>query len=140
MIQKVMPRISAVKPVRSTLKPVNSRLKALAGSSMSGWNTPKFEPTEMVIPGGMDFKEKAYLLLTGKMPKSVLERWVPNSSDYIAGTGDQIVTADISGRYVGNLLDSPHDYLISQDSNNIIDDIGHDGDGSFDIGDGDDIF
>ena len=140
MIQKVMPRISAVKPTRSALKPNNSGLKILAGSSMSGWNTPKFEPTEMVIPGGLDFKEKAYYLLTGKMPKSVLERWVPNSSDYIAGTGDQIVTADISGRYVGNLLDSPHDYLLGQDSNNLINDISHDGESSFDFGNGDDIF
>ena len=140
MIQKVMPRISAVNPIRSALKPNNSGLKILAGSSMSGWNTPKFKPTEMVIPGGLDFKEKAYYLLTGKMPKSVLERWVPNSSDYIAGTGDQIVTADISGRYVGNLLDSPHDYLLGQDNNNLINDISHDGDGSFDFGNGDDIF
>lgn len=33
---------------------------------MSGWNTPKFEPTKMVIPGGLDFKEKAYFYWRGK--------------------------------------------------------------------------
>ncbi len=135
MIQKVMPKISTIQPVRMQLKSVNSKLKNLAGSSMSGWNVPKFESTKMVIPGGLDFKEKAYFLLTGKMPKSVMERWVPNSNDYIPNTGDQIVTANISGRYVGGIIDTPQDYLFNENGDHAIGDINDNDDISFDLDD-----
>lgn len=139
MIQKVMPKINTIQPVRKQLKLVNSELRNLAGSSMSGWNTPKFEPTKMVIPGGLDFKEKAYFLLTGKMPKSVMERWVPNSEDYIPEAGDQIVTANISGRYVNGIVDAPQEYLFNENGESVISDISDTGETSFDLDDGDDF-
>lgn len=135
MIQKVMPKINTMQTVRSQLKSVNSKLKNLAGSSMSGWNNPKFESTKMVIPGGLDFKEKAYFLLTGKMPQSVMDRWVPNNNNYIPGVGDQIVTARISGKYVSEITDAPHDYLFSENGDRVISDISDDYDSSFDLSD-----
>lgn len=125
MIQKILPTINSNKFEfsRAILKGGKSKLKNLAGSSMSNWNTPKFEPTEMIIPGGLDFKEKAFYLLTKKFPKSVTERWFPKSSDSIANNCDEIVTVNIAdGKYIGNVLDEPHNY-ISDDSSSIIDDI-----------------
>ena len=136
-----MPRISALRLSRMQLKPINSKLKNLAGSSMSGFNTPKYEAAERIIPGGLDFKEKAYYLLTGKMPQSVLDRWVPNNSDYIAGVDDQIVTVDISGRYVGGIIEGPHDFLLGDGEvgNNLLDDISDGTDTPFDLDDDFDI-
>lgn len=137
MIQKIMPKISTIQTVRSKLKPANSKLKILAGSGMSGGYPPNYKPTEMIIPGGLDFKEKAYFLLTGKMPQSVMNRWVPNNGENILNDGDQLITANISGRYVGGIVDTPHDY--SQDSS-LIDDISNDYDCSLDLTDGDELF
>ena len=102
-------------PTRSTLQKTNSNLRLLAGSSMSNWSGPRFEPTEMVIPGGLDLKEKFYYALKGKFPKSVLERWIP-SSKYTPQEGDQVVTANISSRYIEDILDEPHDFIDDGDS------------------------
>lgn len=110
MIQKVLPRITN-QPIRSILKHNTSGLKCLAGSSMSGWHGPSFQPVEMIIPGGLDFKEKAFFLLKGKLPKSVYERWMPNDGENVVGTGDQLVTIQKSGQYVGDIIENPHDYI-----------------------------
>lgn len=139
MIQKVMPKINTIRPNRIHLKSSNSHLKNLAGSSMSGWNTPKFEPVEKIIPGGLDFKEKAYFLLTGKMPKSVLERWLPKNSDYVPGVDDQVVTVNVSGKYVGGIVEGPHDYLFEEGADNVVVDLDDNSGPSFDIDDDGDI-
>lgn len=143
MIQKILPRITT----RSILQKGNNNLKNLAGSSMSGWHGPHFEPTEMIIPGGLDFKEKAYFLLKGKLPKSVYERWFPNNDSYVGNEGDQIVTINKAGNYIGSIVENPHDYTApSNDSINtdmsddIINNITHDVSGVETISnDGDDI-
>ena len=119
MINKILPKInSSALLQRSKLKCNNSKLKNLAGSSLSGWNTPNFQPAEMIIPGGLDFKEKAYFALKGKLPKSVLERWVPMDGN-VLHSDDQVVTVNIADNYVGSIIDSPHS--VSVDSN-LIDD------------------
>lgn len=41
--------------------------------------------TTMIIPGGMSRKEAFVYKLTGKFPKSVLDRW------YVAGNGNRII-------------------------------------------------
>ena len=140
MIQKILPRITT----RSILqKGNNSKLMNLAGSSMSGWHGPHFEPTEMIIPGGLNFKEKAYFLLKGKLPKSVYERWFPNDDNYIGNEGDQIVTINKAGNYVGSIVESPHDYTITSNetpdtdiSDDIINNITNDISGGEGISDG----
>ena len=71
------------------------------------------------------------------MPQSVMNRWVPNNGENILNDGDQLITANISGRYVGGIVDTPHDY--SQDSS-LIDDISNDYDFSLDLTDGDELF
>lgn len=110
MIQKISPAIRVIKkPVRSLLKDTTGKLKALPGSSMSGFNPPRFYETEMIIPGGLDFKEKAYYLLTGKMPKSVYERWIVNDGTHAVNTSDQLITVErtYSGA-VGDIIEPPH--------------------------------
>ncbi len=139
MIQRIMPKISTPVVNRSMLKNSSSKLKNLAGSSMQGGNPMHFEPVEMIIPGGLSYKEKAYFFIKGHMPKSVMERWVPNDGNHIAGDGDQLVTANMSGPYVNGILDNPHDFISGHDSDHsLIDDISNDTSHSFGLGDGDD--
>lgn len=112
MINKIMPRITTNTICnRKILKTgTTATLLVLAGSSMSNWSGPRFVPTDMIIPGGLDFKEKAYFLLKGKLPKSVYERWVPVNNNYHIGENDQIVKINIAeGRYIGNIIENPHD-------------------------------
>lgn len=111
MIQKISTLTNVVKPsVRSLLKNCNSKLKTLSGSSMSGWDPPIFHDTEMVIPGGLTFPEKAFYLLKGKLPKSVYERWFPNDGEHVINAGDQLVTVQRTYEgYVGHIVEPPHD-------------------------------
>ena len=110
MIQKISPAISITKvSARSILKSTDSKLKYLAGSSRSGYNPPTFHEVEMVIPGGLDFKEKAYYLLKGKLPNSVYERWFPNDGEHIVDSADQLVTVERTYRgLIGNIVEAPH--------------------------------
>lgn len=108
MIQKISPTIKT--PVRSSLKNFSSKLKVLSGSSMSGWNPPRFYDKEMVIPDGLTFSEKAYYLLKGKLPKSVYERWFPNDGTHALNPGDQLVTVQRTyDGAVGSIVEPPHD-------------------------------
>lgn len=112
MIQKVMPKMISSKPiVRQNLqKTAAVGLALLAGSSMSNWSGPRFVDTNMIIPNGLTFKEKAYYLMTGKMPKSVHERWFEKTDDYMPHDGDQELTVGIAdGQYIGNVSVGPHD-------------------------------
>lgn len=115
MIAKIAPRLTSIakQPVRANLqKTTVAGLAVLAGSSMSGANTPYFEPTDMIIPGGLNLREKAYYIITKEMPKSVVNRWFPQTDDYIVGQNDQIVTANIGdGRYVGSIITGPRNAL-----------------------------
>lgn len=149
MIQKIMPKLDAIskKPIRSTLqKTALVGLGVLAGSSMSGWHGPHFTPTEMIIPGGLDLKEKAYYFLRGKLPESVYERWTSHGKGYEPQPGDDVVTVNIGdGRYVGEILEPPHEVGTKADYDTT--DLGHDisddltdalGDDADVAGDGDD--
>jgi len=121
MIQKIMPKIGTHAHLnRQILKTGSlvaiSGLAVLAGSSMSNWSEPHFEPTEMVIPGGLNLREKAYYLLKGKMPPSVYERWFPKANNYTPHEGDQTVTVNIADRYVGDIVKGPEGIEISDES------------------------
>ncbi len=113
MITKITPRLTSIakQPVRANLqKTAVAGLAVLAGCSMSGSDVPYYKATDMIIPGGLSFKERAYYILTKELPKSVHERWFPQTDDYIAGQNDQVVTADIgNGRYNGRILKGPRD-------------------------------
>lgn len=116
MIGKITPRVvTQTQPIRANLKKSLATagaagLAVLAGSSMSNMgNGPKLEPHEMVIPGGLEWQEHAYYCLTGKLPGSVYERWYARGNDYIAKDDDQIVTVNIGGRYVGDIVERPRD-------------------------------
>ena len=95
---------------RSTLNNNASKLglMVLAGAGMSSFNTPNLEPTDMLIPGGLTIKEKAYYVLKGKLPKCVYERWVPYSKDSITQAGDQVVTINKGDGYIGSIITPPH--------------------------------
>lgn len=112
---KILPEVKTIsRPIRNQLK-TSSSLKVLAGSSMSGWHAPRFYETEMIIPGGMSLKEKAYFLLRGKIPSSVRERWVP-AEDNIAHEGDQLITVNMtSNGAVGGVVENPHDFIPGSD-------------------------
>lgn len=124
MITKIMPGLNNITkhPVRANLqKTTTLGLALLAGSSMSGWHGPHFEPTEMVIPGGLNFQEKAYYLLKGKLPQSVFERWTPKTDNYVSAQGDQVVTVNIGdGQYIGNIVEAPHDIGTVASTDNFI--------------------
>lgn len=108
MIQKVSAvSVIAKTPVRSNLKNV-SGLRVLAGSSMSGWHGPHFVETDMIVPGGLNFAEKAYYLLTKKMPDSVIDRWFADNDSYTPVEGDEVVKMSIGdGIYIGQVLEGP---------------------------------
>jgi len=112
MITKINPKLTTIvkQPNRKNLQKASiAGLAVLAGSSMSGWHGPTFTPTDMVIPGGLDLKEKAYYLLKGKLPKSVYERWFPQDNTYMPKDGDQVVTINIGdGQYIGSIIEGPH--------------------------------
>lgn len=112
MITKINSGIATIakRPIRANLQKASAiGLGILAGSSMSGWHGPHFEPTEMIIPDGLTFPEKAYYLLKGKLPHSVYERWFPQTDDYVPSQGDQVVTVDIvEGQYIGEIVKAPH--------------------------------
>ena len=108
MIQKIIPAANTANSViRKNLVQTTSKLKNLAGSSMSGWHPPMFKPTEMLIPGGLSTTEKASYFLTGKLPQSVMKRWV-HVEDAVPELGDQIVNVELADHYVGNILEAPH--------------------------------
>lgn len=110
MITKVMPKLSPIvkQPIRANLqKAATVGLAVLAGSSMSGQGVDH-STIEYIIPGGLDFKEKAYLLLKGKMPPSVKERWFASNSDYIPQKSDQVVTVDTYNGSIGEPTELPH--------------------------------
>ena len=95
---------------RSTLRNNSSMLSlmTLAGAGMTSFSSPKLEPTDMLIPGGLTLKEKAYFVLKGKLPKCVYERWVPYSKDAITNAGDQVVTINKGDGYIGSIISPPH--------------------------------
>ena len=113
MITKINSGLVSVtkRPIRAYLQKTSILgLGVLAGSSMSGWHGPHFEPTEMVIPNGLTFQEKAYYLLKGKLPNSVYERWFARTDEYVASHNDQLVTINIGdGKYLGDIVEAPHD-------------------------------
>ncbi len=112
MITKINPYLTTIRrPLRANLQKTSVLgLGVLAGSSMSGLHGPNFEPTEMIIPGGLDFKEQAYYLLKGKLPKSVVERWFPQSDNYTPAPEDQVVTVNIgNNQYIGDIVEAPHE-------------------------------
>lgn len=113
MIQKVMPKLTVNRvPKRALLQTASGLgLMSLAGSSMSGANPPIIcmKPTEMIIPEGLNFKEKAYYLLTNKLPKSVYKRWKPKTDEYVPKDGDQVVKINMDERLVGDIIEPPHD-------------------------------
>ena len=117
MIQKVMSKsIIPKQSFRIALQESSRKLKNLAGSSL-GEYTPNWVKTDMIIPGGLSYPEKFYYLLKGKLPPSVYERWQCLTDDFIPQPGDQVVTVNISGPYVGNLLNEPHDYIPGEQVN-----------------------
>lgn len=122
MIQKVMPRIVAAKPpVRSNLQKVAAAgVAVLAGSSMANMGNLNFKETEMIIPGGLNLEERFYLVIRGKLPQSVYDRWVPSSSDYSLKNGDEKVVVNIADRYVGNIVEAPYDAFTGE---SVVDDI-----------------
>lgn len=113
MITKITSKLTPIvkQPIRANLQKASAAgLLLLAGSSMSGWHGPSCTPKEMVIPGGLDLKEKAYYLLKGKLPPSVYDRWFANKSDYVPQEGDQVVTVNMyDGRYIGEIVERPHE-------------------------------
>ena len=126
MITKITSKIAPIvkQPVRANLqKTAAVGLAVLAGSSMSGWHGPTSITVERIIPGGLDFKEKAYFLLKGKLPPSVYERWQSSNSDYIPQEGDQVVTVKMYGEnYSDEIVEAPHeigttDYIEPLDAN-----------------------
>ena len=77
MITKVTVGLTPIakQPIRAKLQRSSVLgLTVLAGSSMSNMNSAHFEPTDMIIPDGLSYNEKAYFLLKGKLPESVYER------------------------------------------------------------------
>lgn len=148
MITKISSRLTPniKQPIRANLqKTAIAGLAVLAGSSMSGWNTPEFVATQKVIPGGLDLREKAYFLLKGKMPQSVIKRWETLTNDYTPKEGDQVVTVNIGdGIYIGKILEAPHkigttaepvETLNTDISENIISAVGEESLGDFEGGD-----
>lgn len=130
MITKITPRLTSIakQPVRANLqKTAVAGLALLAGSSMSGANTPHFEPTDMIIPGGLNFQEHAYYLITKKLPQSVVDRWVKVSAEHLPSAEDQVVKVNIGdGRYIGSIIESPHDVV----SGEMIEPLGQDASGN----------
>lgn len=115
MIQRIMPAVKGVaRPIRSTLKETSLNLKVLAGSSMSGWHGPSFTPTDMIIPGGLTYPEKAYYLLRGKLPSSVYDRWVHRSADYVPQDGDEVVTINRADNYIGSIVEGPRNLITGE--------------------------
>ena len=111
MITKILPKIvnKPNKYIRNNIQRTTSiGCAILAGSSMSGWNSPLFEPTEMIIPGGLTFKEKFYYTIKGRLPKSVYERWINSSENYIPKPDDQIVVINKDGNCIGSIIEPPH--------------------------------
>lgn len=68
---------------------------------------------KMIIPGGMNFKEKAYYNLTGNYPKSVTERW------HEAGTPGMKVNADDEIVQIGSHIGGNPDFDIHSASDMI---------------------
>ena len=68
---------------------------------------------KMIIPGGMNFKEKAYYNLTGNYPKSVTERW------HEAGTPGIKVNADDEIVQIGSHISGNPDFDIHSASDMI---------------------
>ena len=88
-----------LKPIRANLNQKVNNLKPLAVHPYPEYVA--FEKANMIIPGGLDLKEKFYYKMTGKLPKSVQERWVEANGNVKISEGDQMVTVDknIHGDY-----------------------------------------
>ena len=121
MITKVSPKIIKQNmPIRQNLKKASGigavGLAILAGSSMSNMSSgPELYPTEMVIPGGLKIHEYGYYLLTHRLPASVYERWIYRPDNYIPEQGDQVVTINRNGRYIGSIVEGPRRATIDPD-------------------------
>ena len=132
MITKVMPKLSPIvkQPIRANLQKASTvGLLFLAGSSMSGLGVDH-STIDYIIPGGLDFKEKAYFLLKGKMPPSVKERWFASNSDYVPQKSDQVVSVHTYNGNLGEPTELPceigtKDHVMPLD-NNIQDILGSD--------------
>ena len=122
MIQKINTGISVVKsPIRKNLTKIGSNLKNLNGSSMSGGLPPHIYEVTMIIPGGLTLKEKAYYILSGKIPSSVYKRWYQQTENVLPKEGDQVVTMDkVYDSCIANSARNLHDYhqgdVVSTDS------------------------
>lgn len=102
MIQKIMPRINIVKqPVRAGLqKTAAAGLLLLAGSSMSGGYIRPSVTNDMVIPGGLNFLERSYYLLTGELPQSAQDRLEVFDDKYVPQEGDQVINLTMRGDHI----------------------------------------
>lgn len=111
MIKPISQFEPITKTLRFNLQQKSSNLKVLSGSSIHEQSLYISHPNDMVIPGGMDIKEKFYFNVTGKYPESVTERWVEVNENSIVNQGDQIVKIDktIDGHTIG--ISKPHDAL-----------------------------
>ena len=115
MVQKIMPKIVNQRTInRSNLKAATGGVLAvLAGSSMSGGNILPAITKDMIIPGGLSYKEKAYYLLTGEFSKSVKDRLEDFGEGYSIKEGDQIVNLTVRGEHIEFINSAPHGFDVS---------------------------
>lgn len=124
---KISKQISCVsKNIQRSVLKNESPLKNL--NSGGGVLNQSYGPDNvMVVPGGIDFKEKAYFYLTGgKLPKSLTSRWQDVSQEGIqVHPNDDVVNfSHLSYTDTGDAVQTGSEYLgLSSESKGIFDKI-----------------